>query len=243
MVIHFPRVAGTPQGWGSLPATCLSWTTTAVSDEQTPGEGNPPDPLQSQELQHSQISARVPEHVGPGVFSTGVIVMHGVHEFVLDFVMSLSPPRRIASRVVLPPTVVPLFIGALRDNLQKYHQAFGAPPKLPPPPAGATPPPITDVYEQLKVPDTIMSGVYANTVMVVHSPAEFCFDFITSFYPRSAVAARVFLAAAHVPQFYDSLFRSWEQYRTKQQQRPPEPPPAEPGTEGDAEPKDPDFEG
>jgi hypothetical protein len=204
--------------------------------ENEPGDATP-EPLQSQELQHSQLSARVPEHVGQGIFSTGVIVMHGVHEFILDFVMSLSPPRRLAARVVLPPSVVPLFVGALRDNLQKYHQAFGPPPKLPLPPAGVTPPPITEVYEQLKVPETIMSGTYANTVMVVHSPAEFCFDFITSFYPRSAVACRVFLAAAHVPQFYDSLFRSWEQYRTKQQ-RPPAPPP-EPM---DRPETDPDFE-
>ncbi len=185
------------------------------SDQPPPGE------QQSQELQHSQLSARVPESVGPGVFSTGVIVMHGQHEFVLDFLMSLSPPRRLAARVVLPPTVVPLFIGALRDNLQKFHQAFGPPPKLPSPPAGAVAPPINEVYEQIKIPDDVMSGIYANTVMVVHSPAEFGFDFITSFYPRSAVASRIFMAAAHVPQFYDSLFRSWEQFRQKH--RPPSP--------------------
>ena len=197
------------------------------ADRPTSGEGG----TYQQELQHSQVSARVPEGVGQGVFSNGAIVMHGQHEFVIDFLLSMAPPRRIAARVVLPPTVVPLFVGALQENLSKYQQNFGPPPRLPTPPAGAPAPPITEVYEQLKLPDDLLSGVYANTVMIVHSPAEFCFDFITSFYPRSAVSCRVYLTAPHVPQLLDSLSRSFDQYRRKQQpgpqQRPPDSPPQE----------------
>jgi hypothetical protein len=71
--------------------------------------------------------------------------------------------------------------------------------------------------------------VYANTVVISHSPAEFCFDFVTSFYPRSAVSGRVYLATPHVPELLDSLIRALQQYQQKQQQppRPPQPSPEE----------------
>lgn len=197
---------------------------------ETPDNGPRPlgDNTFHQEVQHSPATARVPDSVGSGVFSTGSIVMHGAHDFVIDFVQSLAPPRRIVLRVVLPPTVVPLFIAALQENLRKYNQNFGAIPRMPAPPPGAapnTPPPISEVYDQLKLPDDILSGAYANTVVISHSAAEFCFDFITSFYPRSAVSGRVYLATPHVPELLDSLIRALNQYQQKMQgqARPPEP--------------------
>ncbi|MFN0053875.1 MAG: DUF3467 domain-containing protein [Planctomycetales bacterium] len=186
-----------------------------------------------QEVQHSPATARVPDQVGRGVFSTGAIVMHGAHDFVIDFVQSLAPPRRVVARIALPPSVLPLFVAALQENLRKYNASFGPVPRMPAPPPGAQqgnpPPPISDVYEQLKLPDEMLSGVYANTVVISHSPAEFCFDFVTSFYPRSAVSGRVYLSTPHVPELLDSLTRAWQQFQQKQQQlpRPPFPQPGE----------------
>jgi hypothetical protein len=192
-----------------------------------------------QELQHSMVAARVPEAVGLGTFCTGAIVLTGPHEFVLDFVLRMSPPHRIAQRVVMSPTVVGLFLRALKENLDKYKQNFGNPPALPTPPPGMKPPPISEVYEQLKLPEELMSGTYANAVMIVHTPAEFCFDFVTSFYPKSAVSARVYLAVPHVTQLFDSLSRSYEQYVQKVQgqqfpqlPKPPTNPPPEKPPEG-----------
>ncbi|MGQ0635249.1 MAG: DUF3467 domain-containing protein [Planctomycetaceae bacterium] len=184
-----------------------------------------------QEVQHNPATARVPDAVGRGVFATGAIVMHGPHDFVVDFVQSLAAPRRVVARVALPSTVIPLFVVALQENLGKYQQSFGPVPRMPAPPPGtaaaALPPPITEVYEQLKLPDDLLSGAYANTVVISHSPAEFCFDFVTSFFPRSAVSSRVYLAAPHVPELLDSLSRAFDQFRHKNQQqaRPPQPPP------------------
>lgn len=176
-----------------------------------------------QELRHSQVTARVPETVGKGIFSTGSIVMQGPHEFVIDFLQSMAQPHRVAARVVLPPTVVPLFLAALQENLNKFQQHFGPPPKLPSPPPGATPPPISDIYEALKLPDEMLGGTYANAVMILHTASEFCFDFIMSAYPRSAVSSRIYLSAAQVPRFFESLSRAYDQYRKKlNQQRPPE---------------------
>ncbi len=193
-----------------------------------PPAGGPPghDPgFFSQELQHQQVSARVPEKVSRGVFSTGALIFQGPHEFGIDFVLRMVQPQQVVARVVLPPTLIPSFIGALRENLGRYTAQFGPPPPLPTPPPPNPMPSIEEIYQQLKIPDDLLSGVYANAVMVVHTPAEFCLDFITSFYPKSAVSCRVFLAAAQVPGFLNSLNHSYQQYQQKianqQMQRPP----------------------
>ena len=92
-----------------------------------------------------------------------------------------------------------------------------------------------ELYDQLKLPDEVLSGDYANAVMIGHTQTEFCFDFITTFFPRSVVACRVYLAAPNAARFLDALNHSFEQYQRKlQAQRsaqqpfpPPQPPPDE----------------
>ncbi len=181
----------------------------------------------TQEIQHSQVSARVPEKVGRGVFSTGAMVSQGSHEFVIDFVLAMAQPHQIAARIVLPLTLMPSLIAALRDNLANYQARFGPPPILPqmqPPPS---PPSIEEIYSQLKLPDDLLSGTYANAVMIAHSPAEFYFDFITNFYPRSAVSCRVYMSAPQIPGLLNTLTRAHQQYQQKlaasQLPRPQEP--------------------
>jgi hypothetical protein len=60
-----------------------------------------------------------------------------------------------------------------------------------------------------------MSGCYANAVMVGHSASEFSFDFITTFFPRSAVSCRVYLTVPQVPRLLETLTRSFEQFQQK----------------------------
>ncbi len=177
-------------------------------------QGRQPEPV-TQEVRHSQVSARVPEKVRNGIFSTGAIVLQGPQEFILDFVQRLAHPHTIAARVILPPGVIARFIAALQENLRRYEQHFGPPPKMPTPPVTAPPPSIEDIYDQLKLPDEQLSGVYANAVMISHTPGEFCLDFITNFYPRSAVTCRVFLSAAQAPRFLETLSRSFQQFQQK----------------------------
>lgn len=176
----------------------------------------------NQQIQHQPISARIPPNVGRGVFSTGAIVFEGPNEFLIDFVVRLGQPHTVASRVVLSHAVFAQFLNALRENLKMYQDRFGTPPKLPTPPK---PPegeaqqqqqsPITDLYDQLKLPDEMLSGVYANGVMIGHTPSEFWFDFITNFYPRSAVSARVFLTAQQIPGLLDALTTSYQAHQRK----------------------------
>jgi hypothetical protein len=198
-----------------------------LPDPRKPGEHG----TYSQEVQHSQVSARVPEKVGRGVFSTGAMVFQGPNEFVIDFVLRMANPHQIVARVVLPLPIMPSIIGALRENLNNYQAKLGPPPALPVPPNPPAPPPIEEIYSQLKLADDLLSGVYANAVMIAHSPAEFYFDFITNFYPRSAVSCRVYLAAPQVPSLLNTLTRSWQQYQQKLTagpQKPPEPRPPAP---------------
>ena len=89
------------------------------SDEEPSGP-----PPQSQEIRHNQISALVPEHVAKGTFSTGAVVLHGQHEFIIDFLLRMQQPQQVAARIVLPPTVVAQFIQALKENLKKVQRSL-----------------------------------------------------------------------------------------------------------------------
>lgn len=178
----------------------------------------PSDPNENEEQASPQIRARVPDHVSEGVFSTGAIVMTGPSEFVLDFVQTLGKPQRVASRVVLPHPVMPQFIDALKKNIEIYTNRFGAPTTPTPPPnpsAEVRRPSPQEIYDELKIPDTLLSGCYANGVMIGHGPTEFSLDFLTSFFPQSAVSSRVFLSAGQAPRLLESLQSAWSGLRNR----------------------------
>ncbi len=197
------------------------------NSDDVPSDGGP----HSQEIHHSHIGALVPAHVARGTFSTQAIVLQGQHEFIVDFLLRMQQPQQVTARVVLPPGVVAQFIQALQDNIQKYEDRFGAIAL----PSAALPAPGTprqspqELYEQLRLPEDVMSGNYANAVMIGHTATEFSFDFITTFFPRSAVAQRVFLAAPNAKRLLESLVHSFQQFQ--QRLRNPPPPPGRSGSE------------
>jgi len=184
-------------------------------------------------IEHQPVSARVPEKVARGVYTTGQLVLDGPKEFVIDFLQGLTRPYQVGARVVVTPQTMAEFIGALQQNLENYKRMFGAPPPFNPPPQQNRPS-IQEIYENFKLPDEQLSGSYANSVLIGHSPTEFFFDFITGFYPTPAVSSRVLMTAAHVPRFLNTLKSCLENYQNRynkppeQQQQPPQPPPEEP---------------
>lgn len=179
----------------------------------------------SQEFQLANIGARVPEKVSRGVFSTGVLVLQGASEFVLDFLLRMNQPHQVVARVVLPINLVPQFIEVLRTNLDNYRKSFGAaPPAMPAAPPQAKPPTIEEIYQDVKIPEDVTVGAYANAVMVVHTASEFCLEFIANFYPKSVITSRVFLSAPQMPVLLNTMIQSWQNFQTKlaqQQQKPP----------------------
>jgi len=178
------------------------------------------------------MSARVPEKVGPGIFSTGVLVMTGNTEFVLDFVQNLGQPAQIAARVVMPHSTMPQFIQALTTNLEMYTKRFGTPPELPPPNPNQKKPTLQEIYDDLKIADETLPGSYANGVMIGHAASEFKFDFLANMMPTPAVSSRVYLAAPHVPRLLQSLTKTYQEFqkRVADQKRRGENPPGEEGS-------------
>ena len=197
-----------------------------MTDEHPAADEPPSDPerpvSQSQEIQHSQVSAIVPEQVAQGCFSTGAVVLQGAHEFIIDFLLRMGSPHQVAARIVLPPGVLPRLISALRENIKKYESRHGAIPTQSVAQQMKPQPSPQELYEQLKLKDAVVSGAYANAVMIGHTATEFSFDFITTFFPRSAVSRRVFLAAPNVPRLLDSLVQSFEQFRQRSVATPPD---------------------
>ncbi len=185
-------------------------------DRPDPNEGN------------SALRARVPDHVADGCFSTGAIVMTGPSEFIVDFLQTIGRPHRVAARVVIPHPVMPQFIDALNTNLDLYRSRFGDPPVPQAQPQNqARRPSPQEIYDDLKLPDDVLSGVYANGVMIGHGASEFGLDFLTSFFPQSAVSARVFVSAGQVPRLLESLRGAVRQLEQRQSQAAGQAPPAE----------------
>ena len=175
-----------------------------------PPESNPPGPPSDQNPSqpNQAIRARVPDHIGDGCFSTGAIVMTGPSEFIVDFLQTIGRPHKLAKRIVIPHPVMPQFIEALKTNLELYKSRFGEPVAPPANPAGKKNerrPTPQEIYDDLKMADDVLSGVYANGVMIGHGASEFGLDFLTSFFPQSAVSARVFVAAGQIPRLLESL--------------------------------------
>ena len=83
-----------------------------------------------------------------------------------------------------------------------------------------------------------MSGEYANAVMIGHTASEFSLDFITTFFPRSAVSSRVFVAAPNAKRLLDSLKHSFQQFQQRPANQPPGPPPMPPDPPPEGPPQD-----
>jgi hypothetical protein len=178
-----------------------------------PADGEPPSAF-TQQFSHQPIGARVPEKIARGVFSTGVIVLDSPKEFVLDFLQGLSRPFQVSARIILAPATFEEFTVALKDNLNKYTEAFGPIPQLPKP-NNPSRPTIQEIYETFKVNDDLLSGNYANSVMIGHTPAELFLDFITGFYPTAAVSTRIFMAATQGPRVLETVTTALAQFNMR----------------------------
>lgn len=195
-----------------------------------PPESNPPGPPSDDNRGNNPgqpnhaIRARVPDHIGDGCFSTGAIVMTGPSEFIVDFLQTIGRPHKLAKRVVIPHPVMPQFIEALNTNLDLYKTRFGEPVAPPANPSGQNQerrPTPQEIYDDLKMSDDVLSGVYANGVMIGHGASEFGLDFLTSFFPQSAVSARVFVAAGQIPRLLESLKGAVKQLEQRRLGLPP----------------------
>jgi len=204
-----------------------------------------PDSNEPRPEQEKSFSARVPESARSGVFSTGVIFVTNPSEMVMDFVQNIGAPAQVVARVIVPLAVVPNLLDALRKNWEIYNQRFGTPSEPPRPPANPNQRRLTlqEMYDELKFPDELLSGSYANGLMIGHTSTEFKLDFLSNLLPHSSVSCRIFLSAPQIPRMIESLHSTCMQFQQRlAQQRKAvedagkEPPPKDPANDPTKDP-------
>jgi hypothetical protein len=113
--------------------------------------------------------------------------------------------------------------------------------QLPRPTPNVKRPTVEEIYDNIKIPDDQLSGRFAEGIMIRHSAAEFCFDFVTQFFPHAAVSSRVFMSAPHVPPLLEALKNNYQKFleTVARQQQPPQQPPTNPPTMPEEDPPTP----
>ncbi len=76
-------------------------------------------------VQANSVAARVSERASRGAFSTGVIILTGGNEFIVDFVQNLGSPTTVVSRVVIPHGAMGRIIDAIERNVEGHEDRFG----------------------------------------------------------------------------------------------------------------------
>lgn len=64
----------------------------------------------------------------------------------------------------------------------------------------------------IKIPDSVLHGVYANQMMVTHTREEFVLDFINLFPPSGVVNARVIVSPGHMKRMIRALEDNLSKY-------------------------------
>ena len=68
---------------------------------------------------------------------------------------------------------------------------------------------------QIKIPDQILGGVYANQMMVTHTREEFMLDYINLFPPSGVVNARVIVSPGHLKRMIRALSENLSRYEAR----------------------------
>lgn len=67
----------------------------------------------------------------------------------------------------------------------------------------------------IKIPDEVLKGVYANMMMVTHSKEEFVLDFINMLPPTGVVNARVITSPSHLKRIVKALSENIAKYESQ----------------------------
>ena len=67
---------------------------------------------------------------------------------------------------------------------------------------------------QIKVPDEVLRGTYANQMVVSHTREEFLLDFVNLFPPQGVVTARVIVSPGHLKRMIRALSENLARYES-----------------------------
>jgi len=179
-----------------------------------------------------KLSVKVPDRLLPGVYANQMIIRHTREEFLIDFLNRFPPEGVVTARVIVSPGHLKRMIGALGDNLRRYETTHGPVLRAGAPsgssdddrgrspdggqgtpasgPTASAQPPLKQI--KAKVPERVLAGVYANQMVVSHSPEEFLIDFVNIFPPEGVVTARVFVSPDQIKRMIGALRENLNRY-------------------------------
>lgn len=81
-----------------------------------------------QQQDENQLNVELTEEMAEGEYVNLAMIAHSQSEFVIDFIKMMPgiPKAKVKSRVILTPDHVYRLMNALKENIQKYEEAYGA---------------------------------------------------------------------------------------------------------------------
>ncbi len=81
-----------------------------------------------QQPEENQINVELSEEMAEGEYVNLAMIAHSQSEFVIDFIKMMPglPKARVKSRVILTPDHAYRLLNALKENIQRYEEAYGA---------------------------------------------------------------------------------------------------------------------
>lgn len=77
--------------------------------------------------QQQQINIELGEKEAEGAYSNLAIISYSPAEFIIDFtrVFPGVPKAKVHSRIIMAPQNIKFFLGALKENIERYEKQFG----------------------------------------------------------------------------------------------------------------------
>lgn len=81
-----------------------------------------------QQQDENQLNVELTEEMAEGEYVNLAMIAHSQSEFVIDFIKMMPgiPKAKVKSRVILTPDHVYRLMNALKENIQKYEEVYGA---------------------------------------------------------------------------------------------------------------------
>lgn len=90
-----------------------------AGDSKEAGKGN--------QARKNQINIELSEEIAEGEYANLATIAHSNSEFVIDFIrlMPGTPKAKVKSRIIITPEHAKRLLYALKDNIDKFEDAFG----------------------------------------------------------------------------------------------------------------------
>ena len=82
----------------------------------------------SEQDNNQEINIELSEDLAEGEYANLAMIAHSSSEFVIDFIKMMPgvPKAKVKSRIVIAPEHAKRLLLALKENIDKYEEAFGS---------------------------------------------------------------------------------------------------------------------